>query len=441
MRSVGNGWRANPYIYAFANPLCLIDPSGTQPASLPQDADGNYIMPGEVIRIYGTAPSIDELEIQKRGGASHYDSRAEVERQLRIQHKTNTSDTSWLKPPPGPDWDAAGMPELAEEARAEAEAKWDAYVTKEYQKRRDAKVVELGKQQRRISTAYTAGKIIGGVTVAATAVIGGAAAVGYGFERAQGARHDLSWTTTGQFDGHRVDGLDCLRHCRAAGCAQHPGVWRRRGTGRAGLDLAARKLRQQPDPWTTGSHRESHVQASQGDAASVHELPGMGRNDLGWRTNRRQRPDQHEDCLPASPDTEFDRRSGDDAAQLAEPAADGRGGAGTATPHQTARPHHRTAARRVGRRQLVAFQETSNVRHHGEFATGTGGCGIGRHWRSRSARARLFARRPRRRTPAIRRNSTPSPATPSSPAITRRPTRSPDEILSTRGSGRSSIRF
>jgi RHS repeat-associated protein len=166
----------NPYNYAFSSPLGLIDPSGTQPAGLQQDAEGNYIMPGEVIRIYGTAPAIDELEIQKRGGASHYDSRAEVERQLRFQQRTNTSDYSWLKPPPGPDWDAEGLPELAEEARAEAEAKWDAHVTKEYQKRRDAKVVELGKQQRRISAANTAGEIIGVATVVGVAVVGAAAA-------------------------------------------------------------------------------------------------------------------------------------------------------------------------------------------------------------------------------------------------------------------------
>ena len=166
----------NPYTYALDSPLCLIDPTGTQPASLPQDAEGNYILPEEVIRIHSRAPALDELEIQTRGGASHYDSRAVVEQQLRYQHRTNTSDYSWLKPPPGPDWDAAGIPELAEEARAEAEAKWDAHVTKEYQKRRDAKVVELARQQRRMSNANTAGNIIGGVTVAAVAVVGAAAA-------------------------------------------------------------------------------------------------------------------------------------------------------------------------------------------------------------------------------------------------------------------------
>ena len=49
-------------------------------------------------------------------------------------------------------------------------------MTKEYQKRRDAKVVELAKQQRRMSNAYTAGQVIGGVTVAAALVVGGAAA-------------------------------------------------------------------------------------------------------------------------------------------------------------------------------------------------------------------------------------------------------------------------
>ena len=67
-------------------------------------------MPGEVIRIIDKKPLVDELEIQKRGGASHYDSRAEVERQLSYQSRTNTSDYSWLKPPPGPDWDAEGLP-------------------------------------------------------------------------------------------------------------------------------------------------------------------------------------------------------------------------------------------------------------------------------------------------------------------------------------------
>jgi hypothetical protein len=49
-------------------------------------------------------------------------------------------------------------------------------VTKDYQKRRDAKVVELGKQQRRISAANTAGKVIAVGTLVGVAVVGGAAA-------------------------------------------------------------------------------------------------------------------------------------------------------------------------------------------------------------------------------------------------------------------------
>ena len=156
LRSVGHGRRAEPvHLRVRNNPLGLIDKTGTRPAVLEQDAEGNYILPEEVITIIDRKPLVDELDIQKRGGASHYDSRAEVERQLRFQIRNNTSDYSWLKPPPGPDWDAEGLPELAEEARAEADAKWDAHVTKEYQKRRDAKVVELGKQQRRISAANT----------------------------------------------------------------------------------------------------------------------------------------------------------------------------------------------------------------------------------------------------------------------------------------------
>ena len=177
----------NSYAYAVGNPLGLIDPSGTQPAEPPRDADGNYIAPPEVIRVNGKAPYLDELEIQKRAGNSHYDSRAEVERQLRFQLRNTASDYSWLHPPPGPDWDAEGLPELAEEARAEAEAKWDDNVTKEYQKRRDAKVVELGKQQRRISAANTAGKVIAGVTLVGVAVVGGAAAgVGTGLTALKG---------------------------------------------------------------------------------------------------------------------------------------------------------------------------------------------------------------------------------------------------------------
>ena len=75
----------NPYTYAANNPLGLIDKTGTQPAGLQQDAEGNYILPEEVITIIDKKPLVDELDIQKRGGASHYDSRAEVERQLRFQ--------------------------------------------------------------------------------------------------------------------------------------------------------------------------------------------------------------------------------------------------------------------------------------------------------------------------------------------------------------------
>jgi RHS repeat-associated protein len=172
---VGVDGGLNAYTYAANDPLGLIDRTGTQPAALQQDEQGNYILPEEFIVIVDKKPYLDELEIQKRAGNSHYDSRAEVERQLRHEARTNTSDYSWLRPPPGPDWDAEGLPELAEEARAEAEARWDAHVTKEYQKRRDAKVVELAKQQRRMSAANTAGNVIGGVVVGATLVIGGAA--------------------------------------------------------------------------------------------------------------------------------------------------------------------------------------------------------------------------------------------------------------------------
>lgn len=168
------------YIYVRDNPLRLTDLSGMQPENLPQDAQGNYLVPGETIRIHVDMPPLDELDRQKRAGLSHYDSRAEVERQLRFQMRSNTSDYSWLTGPPEPDWDAMGIPELAEEARAEAEAKWDEYVTKEYQRRRRVKERELAKQQNLTNSYANLGKIIGGGTIVGVAAVGGAAAVGVG---------------------------------------------------------------------------------------------------------------------------------------------------------------------------------------------------------------------------------------------------------------------
>ena len=170
----------NAYAYVLDNPLRLTDHSGMQPENLPQDAQGNYLAPGETIRIHVDMPPLDELDRQKRAGLSHYDSRAEVERQLLIQIKNNKSDYSWQTGPPEPDWDAEGFPELAEEARAEADAKWDAHVTKEYQRRRTIKELELADQQRRVKAANTAGKVIVGGTAAGVALVGGAAVVGVG---------------------------------------------------------------------------------------------------------------------------------------------------------------------------------------------------------------------------------------------------------------------
>lgn len=181
---VGIAGGGNLFAYAAGNPLVFTDSHGTQPEAadgLPRDAQGNYIDPTpEIIEIHSSVPPLDELDRQKRAGLSHYDSRAEVERQLRFQATHDRRDNSWLTGPPEPDWDEAGFPELAEQARAEAEAKWDAYVTQEYQRRRAIKAGELAGQQRRIKAANTAGTVIAVGTGAGVAIVGGAAVASVG---------------------------------------------------------------------------------------------------------------------------------------------------------------------------------------------------------------------------------------------------------------------
>ena len=98
-------------------------------------------------------------------GLSHYDTREEVERQLKFQAGSDTSDDSWTKGPPEPDWDEAGFPELAEEALLKAQLKSDESVTKEYQRPRRIKAGELEEQQQRIDNAANTGNAIAVGTV------------------------------------------------------------------------------------------------------------------------------------------------------------------------------------------------------------------------------------------------------------------------------------
>lgn len=56
----------NLYAYAFDSPAGLQDKFGMQPhpaINLPQDAEGNYLLPGETIEIHGTAPAPSPLDL------------------------------------------------------------------------------------------------------------------------------------------------------------------------------------------------------------------------------------------------------------------------------------------------------------------------------------------------------------------------------------------
>jgi hypothetical protein len=67
--------------------------------------------------------------------------------------------------PPEPDWDDAGFSEVAVEARAKAQSKWDEHVTKEYERRKRIRAGELEKQQKRMANAANIGNVIGLGTV------------------------------------------------------------------------------------------------------------------------------------------------------------------------------------------------------------------------------------------------------------------------------------
>ncbi len=79
--------------------------------------------------------------------------------------------------PPEPNWDEAGFPELAEEARSQAQSKRYEAITKEFKRRKRIKAGELEDQQKRIDNAANAGKLITKITGAGLIVLGGGMAI------------------------------------------------------------------------------------------------------------------------------------------------------------------------------------------------------------------------------------------------------------------------
>jgi RHS repeat-associated protein len=168
----------NLYAYAHANPVRLIDPSGMQPERVVNvriDESGTYHLPyeaGEVIEMSREAPPPDKLEIAIRNKLIHVLTLDEFEKKLRWEHKQGKSGYagSWTQ-------DEIHEHEWAtdQERVAMSEAKWWAFVEKEYAGYRAGKAAEWDKSSRLMATHGKIGKGIGWGVVAVAALFGGAA--------------------------------------------------------------------------------------------------------------------------------------------------------------------------------------------------------------------------------------------------------------------------
>jgi RHS repeat-associated protein len=174
----------NLYAYVLNNPVRLHDRLGMQPdpdINLPQDAQGNYLVPGEAIEVTGTHPNRDWAALQRLVDRGVIDAPtwAEHKRQLLFKCKQNPRECE-LSMEPVEQW---YWEEFPEEAQAEYEAKLGAAIDQSYSRIVSKKLAEWEKSSRRMDAAAKGTNQLLGFLVAGTAGavgVGTAGVVGFG---------------------------------------------------------------------------------------------------------------------------------------------------------------------------------------------------------------------------------------------------------------------
>jgi RHS repeat-associated protein len=156
----GAGSGLNMYAYALNNPVCMVDPDGRDPVGLPQDEEGNYLLPDETIEIVDSKPQPDDLDIANRNGIADTMNRVEYERRIAWEDKSDPyqlrkSVEYWSQHPD--EWEDA----------------WDQRVTREYLDYRAKEAADLQKSYRLMDGYGKIGNGIGWVTVGVIAVATG----------------------------------------------------------------------------------------------------------------------------------------------------------------------------------------------------------------------------------------------------------------------------
>jgi RHS repeat-associated protein len=161
----GAGGGLNGYTYAAANPMCLVDTSGLQPEdTLPQDGNGNYILPGQIIEIHDSKPRPDELQLQIEAGNAEFQDFDQYKNRLADAVRT-APDLTWTTGPPN-EW------EEAERTPEEKQARWDKWANTQFFKERAVKAAEVEHALYRTDNAANVGNaVVVGLAAAAVASV------------------------------------------------------------------------------------------------------------------------------------------------------------------------------------------------------------------------------------------------------------------------------
>jgi len=150
----------NLFVYAFDNPLMLIDPLGTQPeipVNLPLDEEGNIFVGHLTIEIHDVAPPMADDEKARRAGTTNIVTRDEFEGQRNFE----LTQRSWCT--------GACVAAYWAEFSEEASAAYYGQLETDYKRYRNDKAVTLRKSWHTVDSNAGVVKVIGGVTVVAVA--------------------------------------------------------------------------------------------------------------------------------------------------------------------------------------------------------------------------------------------------------------------------------